>query len=680
MDMAKTGLLAFGAALISATSGAIAQTPAPEQAQVPVSVVPPTAVEAPVAPADPITVTATRTPKNQYDVPGSVSVVRKQTIDQRQPQQLDDLLRDLPGVDISGGPRPGAGEPVVRGLSGERVLIRLDGARQDFQSGHKGRIFVDPDLLKQVDVVRGPNSVLYGSGAIGGVIGITTRDASDFLQPGQNFGFRVKTGYQSVNNMFLGQGVAFGRMGGFDGLAAFTYRNADDYKIGGGGHLPFSGAEVMTGLVKAGYTVAPGQRLSASFIIFNNDDLSTTAPNTAATNSPADRTTRQITGSLTYEHKDPTRSWLDLRSTFYVNTVHIREKLLTMSRVDDTDLSTVGFDTVNTSRFGVTDNVAVNFTYGIEGRYEYTEGKRNGAPRLQWPNATGNVFGGFAQPEIVLYEVVSITPGLRYDHYNRSPDNPGVGPDLSEGHVSPRIGIQYDPLRWLSLYALYSEAFRAPSLSELYVSGSHFPGNNFIPNPNLKPEIGRNKEIGVRFKFDNAFQQGDQARFRVSAFRTDYKDFIDTVVTATTTRLVNLSKAYIEGVEFEGGYVSGNWFGTIGASILKGRNKTTDEAIASIPAHKLALTVGYQIPNWDLVLGARAKFVAEQDKVPAGTLATDGYALFDLFVSWQPTSGPLAGARVDLGVDNLTDKRYRDHLAANFDPGRNFKIAVSKQF
>src|SRR5262249_30099018 len=157
-----------------------------------------------------------------------------------------------------------------------------------------------------------------------------------------------------------------------------------DYKIGGdGGKLPFSGAEVMSGLVKAGYTVAPGQRLSASFLIFNNDDLSTSQPDgNSPTAFPVDRTTRQITGAVTYEHKDATRAWLDLRHTFYVNTVHIRERRVTgTARVDDTDLSTVGFDTVNTSRFMVSDKIGVNFTYGIEGRYEYTQGKRNSVPR-----------------------------------------------------------------------------------------------------------------------------------------------------------------------------------------------------------------------------------------------------------------------------------------------------------
>jgi hemoglobin/transferrin/lactoferrin receptor protein len=85
-------------------------------------------------------------------------------------------------------------------------------------------------------------------------------------------------------------------------------------------------------------------------------------------------------------------------------------------------------------------------------------------------------------------------------------------------------------------------------------------------------------------------------------------------------------------------------------------------------------------PEWDLVVGGRTRLVAQQHRVPAGVRTTGGYALFDVFVSWQPSDGPLRGARFDVGVDNLTDTRYRDNLTPNLDPGINFKVAASFQF
>ncbi|HJQ56623.1 MAG TPA: TonB-dependent hemoglobin/transferrin/lactoferrin family receptor [Vineibacter sp.] len=655
-----------------ATSEALAQT-APAS--------PTDLAQVPVAPLDPITVSGTRTERSLFDVPASASTVTSRTIDQRQPQRLDDLLRDLPGVEISGGPRPGASQPSVRGLEGERVVIRLDGARQDFQSGHRGRVFLDPDLIKQIDVVRGPNSVLYGSGAVGGVVNITTRDASDFLRPGEKAGYRVKTGYQSVNNMVMGQLVGFANVAGFDLLGGLTYRDSGDYKFGGKGHLANSGAEVVSGLVKGGYTFQPGQRLGLTVIAFDDRDISTATPDTGDSLTPVDRVTQQFTGALSYDHRDPSNPWIDLKAVAYHNRVYIREqRLRPSSRLDETALRTTGADIQNTSRFKMSDAVSVALTYGFDGRIESTDGERNNVPRPQFPDARGRVAGVFMQPEIRLWDAVSLTPGVRFDYYYRKPASPALGPTLTESRVSPRMGVQWDATKWLSVYALYAEAFRAPSLSELYVSGVHFPGNNFIPNPNLKPEIGKNKEAGIALKFDNAFQAGDKLRFRVSGFHTNYRDFIDLVVTATTTTPTNVTRATIYGVEAEGGYTSGNWFGSIGAALIRGENKVTNQPLASIPGDKVALTLGYQIPRWDVVVGGRAKFVASQNRVPTGVRKTEGYALFDLFASWQPSDGPLRGARFDIGVDNLTDKRYRDHQAANLDPGLNFKVAASFQF
>src|SRR3546814_4144610 len=169
--------------------------------------------EPPVARMDAVTVTATRTERWMLDGPASVSVVTRDEMERRQARSLDDLLRDMPGVELDGGPRITAVQPSIRGMGGERVLIRIDGARQNFESGHRGRVFLDPEVLERVDVLRGPASTLYGSGAIGGVIDFTTRDASHFLEPGETCGARVGTGYQSTGDLWYGTltGAGIGR-------------------------------------------------------------------------------------------------------------------------------------------------------------------------------------------------------------------------------------------------------------------------------------------------------------------------------------------------------------------------------------------------------------------------------------------------------------------------------------
>ena len=141
-----------------------------------------------------VTVSATKSERDPLTTPGEVSVLDQEYFQQRQAQSLDDVLRYEPGVDSRIGPRNMGEGPNIRGLQRARVLTLLDGVRLNFQAGHKGRIFIDMDQLKQVEVVRGPNSALYGSQALGGVVAMVTKDPSDYLAPDMQYGIREKFG------------------------------------------------------------------------------------------------------------------------------------------------------------------------------------------------------------------------------------------------------------------------------------------------------------------------------------------------------------------------------------------------------------------------------------------------------------------------------------------------------
>lgn len=127
---------------------------------------------------DVVTVYGTSNPLPTIDYPGQVSVIDRDELDARLVSTIADGLRDVPGLQFSGGPRRTGEVPALRGLSGENVLVLLDGARQSFLSAHDGRFFLDPDLVARAEVVRGPASALYGSGAVGGVLAFETVELS----------------------------------------------------------------------------------------------------------------------------------------------------------------------------------------------------------------------------------------------------------------------------------------------------------------------------------------------------------------------------------------------------------------------------------------------------------------------------------------------------------------------
>jgi hemoglobin/transferrin/lactoferrin receptor protein len=243
-------------------------------------------------------------------------------------------------------------------------------------------------------------------------------------------------------------------------------------------------------------------------------------------------------------------------------------------------------------------------------------------------------------------------------------------------------------------------------LSELYPTGTHFSlgslGNNvFLPNPNLRPERSKTYEAGLALQFRNVLFDGDRIWFKGSAFRSDVKDFIDLDVvvqlgvlpppiffgcTQCTTQAINIRDARISGFEVETGYVSRWFFAGIAGSYLIGQNLTDGNSLSSIPPQKIVATVGTRIPDYDVMLGFRLTAASDQNRVPPATdlsavPKTPGWVTGDVFVSWIPSgryiSPLLRGFRLDAGIDNIWDERYRRHLSVYPEAGVNFKLAAS---
>ena len=180
-----------------------------------------------------ISVTATRNAIDAFEFPGMVSVIGRRGVQDIQSASPDDILRYTPGIDFNGGPRRTGEGPRIRGFSNDDVIILLDGARQNYISGHDGRFFVDPFFLRQIEVVKGSSSALYGSGGTGGVIELRTVEASDVLAKGKKYGFQSIGGYQAVNREWntgvLGVAKPYGNL---ELLGGVVYRNSEDLSIG----------------------------------------------------------------------------------------------------------------------------------------------------------------------------------------------------------------------------------------------------------------------------------------------------------------------------------------------------------------------------------------------------------------------------------------------------------------
>jgi len=644
-----------------------------------------TYAEQPISALDTVVVTATKTERTAGTLPQSVTVIDNAQIALEQPANFGDLVEDLPNVDLYGGPRGQAERLVIRGLEDNRILFTLDGARQNFVLGeHKGRFFVDPDLLKRVEIVRGPNSAVWGSGAIGGVVALTSKDASDFLRGDERFGARLKGGYQDVNNQWLLGATVFG-LGGehVDYLLSFTGREADDTEDGEQ-TIFYTANETHSGLGKVTW-VGEQQQLGVSVQLYDETGLipSNGFDNVSADNPLLDRTTQQHTYTVNYGFA-PTRHQR-VQATLYRTEIEIEETRVDNGRFDETDFVTTGLDARHSLTLTGHQQQHI-VTYGVDIYQDESEARRNGGLRTSFPDGETQVMGGFIQDEwSVLRERLTLIPALRYDRYESESDA-RVAETLTDNELSMQFGVLFALTDQLTLTANYAEAFRAPNLSELYSSGIHFGANTFVPNPNLKPERAENKEIGLRYQQSDVFTSKDRLQARLAYFRNDVEDFIEQRVNVVplrvppfvggTTTVDNVENAQLEGVEAELAYQHSAFFFNLSYGRTRGEDDDTGIPLGSIAADKWVFTVGREQLAQKLSYGVRFSIVADQDRVPEDVVATDGYHLADVFFSWQPTES----LRVNAGIDNLTDKTYRRHLSVLNESGRNFKLSIAYQF
>jgi len=232
-----------------------------------------------------MTVSATRSAQDVSQVPSTVSVQTREQLDRQNVSNIQELVRYEPGVSVGGtGQRSGLNGYNIRGIDGERVLTQIDGVSipDSFFYGpyaQTQRNYVDPEIVKRVEILRGPASVLYGSNAIGGAVSYFTLDPEDIIKPGKDVGARLKTGYSSADDSWLTSATVAGRQGDVDGLLHVSQRNGHETEsYGGHGGTGLSRTEAnpedvrtTNVLAKLGWNYADDARLGFTYERYKDD-------------------------------------------------------------------------------------------------------------------------------------------------------------------------------------------------------------------------------------------------------------------------------------------------------------------------------------------------------------------------------------------------------------------------
>lgn len=654
---------------------------------------------------DVVVVSATRTKRPRFTTPAAITTIQRDDIETIQLYGYQDLFEAVPGVSIQGGPRRVAEEPAIRGFADEQVVIRIDGTRQNFNKAHGGRFLLDPDLIRAIEVLRGASSSVYGSGALGGAFVIETLNGRDLTGDRNGFGARLKGNYQSNGEEGSSFNTLFGQAGMFDFIGSFIHRNVgDDLEDGNGQDILASRDEIDNGLIKLGIQPAPFHRLELAADRFENSGRNPPNANeVASATNLVDRDTERNNARLRYRYENPDNRWLNLDTAIYSNRIDTRERRLDDDRRDRTDFETIGFELTNSSRLAEIGDQALRLTYGTEIYSDDQRGTRNGADRLQFPDAEVDYRAGFLQAEIPLAAGLTVIPGLRFDAFSYSAER-GFE-DRDDDELSPRLALGWSANESLYLWAEYAQAFRAPSLTELFADGVHFtvplgPGqivvNEFVPTPDLRPEESQQVQVGGRFKRENLW--GGEADFQLDAVwhRSQIDNFVDQVVIFISgeptfdprsrtlvfpgiTTNFNVD-AEIQGFELETRVSNPIGYLQASMTLLESRRRNGGGDLASVQPDRASLGAGLYLLDRQLVVGGELVAARDRRDVAEDVLETAGFGKTDLFVNYTPERGPLAGFEFRLAVDNVFDKDFRIHPNAIQQPGRSVRLSIARDF
>ncbi|GLQ11854.1 TonB-dependent heme/hemoglobin receptor family protein [Devosia yakushimensis] len=638
-------------------------------------------------------------PKVAIDTPQAVTVVNQADIDATQATSIADVLSTVPGVSIIGSDRIFGESFNIRGIgtaetSGDesRIIINVDGAKKFYEQYRMGSFFSDPELYKQVEVLRGPaSSTLYGAGALGGVINFTTKDASDFITDGHTGAARLKTQYSSNGNGTLLSGIVAQQVNeSFDILAAGNWRRSNNFDLANGNELSGSEFSALSGLIKgtARFGENDEQVLRLSYQRWSSDadnqDYAQTG--TVAQFGLVDREVVDQTAVLSYENADSDNPWVDLKANLSFSDTYVTQSNSAVGNIGDAEYGyrTWQANIQNTSEFDLGDWMHY-LTYGVQGSYQdriaFTTLPVPNPAITTHPEGQDTRLGVFAQNEAVYDDRLTIIAGGRADFVWQTPEETSKGEhNIEDVALSPKIAAIYDVNDNFSVFGSVAHTQRLPTLDELYQYDTLRS-----PSLGLEKESSNNYEAGFALSGYELIQEGDQASVKVTGFYSDLTNLIEVSPrVAGNTYYRNVGEATIYGVEVEGAYESERLFGRVAYTATVGKNDITGAALTSIPAHKLVVTVGGRDPEYGIEYGAKATFAAstETGVTPAagGAAGTPAYATLDLFASWKPTTGPLEGSELRFGIDNIFNADYRDNQTPDRSLGRTFKVTLAKQF
>lgn len=683
------------------------------------------AAQMPVAQAEiePVVVTADRNAQTLDKAAPNVSVIGRKTLNQASAQNLDDIMMYESGVNVpSDNNRRGHAGINIRGIDGNRILMMVDGVRipESYAGGGSngaisGRDMVESDTLKQVDIVKGPYSALYGSDALGGVVNMVTLSPSDFVDEGKRGYFGLKHGYRSRDRSHGVTATAAGFHENAEGLLMLTRRQGHETE-NMGSDTSYSTARTATNPQKnnAYNILAKGNignerhRLETLYeqyyhandtVLANGLGSQSRGPVTIATSesNARDRIRRQrIEAGYRYTGEGRLKE---------ANLTAYQQKLRTEDDAVDVSMTRMGArllgNSTRYSDYGFNQTIrglngrdvwefdgAVKQTVVAGAEYKHVETARprdsltvdnlTGAvskiyagstyPNKTFPDSKRKTFSVYAQDSLTFGNGIVLTPALRYekDKLNTSTDqaylnaNPsGTATRFSDSAFTPSLRLSVPMGEQFTGFATYSQGFRTPPFDSATMAFANTTyGYAVIPNANLKSERSNSFELGMKFK-------NERTRAQVTAFYNRYRNFINRTEIGTSTvgrrpiiqyQYQNLDRVKTYGAEASAAYkFLPGWQVSGSIAWMSGKQQDGTPLDSAYPLNGV-LGLDYTQEKWGI--GTKLRWSKKHSRVSSDTVfQAPGYGVWDVGAWYKPFKNLEIGAN----IYNVGNKKYWQH-------------------
>ena len=676
-----------------------------------------------------VVVSSFRVNRSIKELPTPLAVVGKYDFQQQSAISLSNVLANEPGVAM-GSDGAWATNINIRGLGENRLVTLVDGFRVETATDLTASLsMIDVNDVERVEVVKGAQSALYGTGAMGGIVNIITKDGYFSSEP--HLSGNVITGYASANNSYLGYANINAGAEKWYLKVNGTYNDAQNIKTPQGeiANSQFTSNNMGA---RAGFKPFKNHTLKAQYQRYWATDVG--IPGGSAFPGPATATYSDIGRQLfsaSYEITDITSTFSSLKLSYF-NQYILRDVLLIPNIVTEVNLPTGALQRISPQYFtptgehktnGVQLQGTWNFSEshtliaGIDAwaRQLYTEREKHIQVEVFNPLGALVATNNLVRGETPIPKSVFTTAGIFLQNENRFLDDKltlilggradgiqskneqsfdidylTINDVRNDSPVGQRItfekgkqnlfswsanaGLLYRVFNDIDLSANFARSFRAPSLEESF---KFIDLGNLVllGDPKLKSESGYATDLGVRIWKQNFTMQ-------VNIFANWINNMIvetpgEYIYTTTTGPLegtidtlpalinANVSSAMLYGTDVKFQYKAARGFVIFGSGAYVIGRNT--EVDEDLP----------QIPPLRGRLGLRYNIsrigaieasilgAGKQDKIADGETATDGYHRIDLRVSSTKFNLGLSNIQLFAGIDNLTNVSYTNHLATN---------------